>query len=168
MFGLPKANVQRTINYVMTGTMEALKREYIPSSKEDIDLVTKFKCFKQAVGAVDTTLIPIQHPSNSELRCKWFPGKYHIHSGKIQVLASSNGRPMRVSQLIPGRRHDSYLFRISGSAEFIKTTTMEHGKRETRHPYILGDSGYIGLQDIYPELIVGEKNLRMKKRKEKN
>ena len=80
-----------------------------------------------------------------------------MHGGKIQVVVSSNGRLMHVSQLTPGRRHDSYLFRISGFTEFIKTTTTEHGKRETRHPYILGDSGYVGLQDIYPELIVGKK-----------
>ena len=103
------------------------------------------------------TLIPIQRPSDSDLGCKWFPGKHRMHGGKVQVVASSDGRLMHVSQLIPEEDMIRTCSEFLGSPNSLRQ--QQNMGRETRHPYILGDSGYTGLQDVYPELIAGKRRI---------
>lgn len=141
----------------MSGLTYSLKREYLPERKEDIEVTSKFQNFPQALGAVDATLIPIQRPKDPIQNNNYFSGKHGRHGGKIQVTVSPDGRAIHVSPLIPGRRHDAYLFRNSGLAEFMKKTKRTSGKTEITHPALLADSGYIGLDEVYYELIVCKK-----------
>lgn len=102
--------MQRAIDYVMSGLTHSLRREYLPQSREEIEVTRKFGNFPQAVGAVDATLIPVQKPKSPELDRTYFSG---THGVKIQVVVSADGRANHVPPLIPGRRHDAYLFRNS-------------------------------------------------------
>lgn len=120
LFGVTSPSIQRTITYVMSGLTHSLKREYLPQTKDDIPTSSKFTHFPQALGAVDATLIPVQKPGNRELNHDYYSGKHGAHGGKIQVTVNADGYAIHASPLIPGRRHDAYLFRNSGLADFMQ------------------------------------------------
>ena len=157
MFGLSPSSVQRTISYAMSGMTNSLKKEYLPEKRSDITSISKFKHFPQALGAVDASLIPIQKPKDSMLNNDYYSGKHSMHGAKIQVTVDADGKAIHISPLIPGRRHDAYLFRNSGLAEFMKKVRRGSGRTEITHPALLADSGYTGLDEIYYELIVCKK-----------
>ena len=71
---------------------------------------------------------------------------------------SADGKAVCASLLIPGRRHDAYLFRNSGLSKFMKKTKRTPGRKQITHPALLADSGYVGLDEVYYELIVCKKN----------
>lgn len=157
LFQMTMPSVQRTINYVMSGLTYSLKREYLPQSRDEIVTAKKFEHFPQAMGAVDATLIPIQKPRSPELDHAYFSGKHGTHGGKIQVTVDADGRAIHISPLIPGRRHDAYLFRNSGLAEFMQKKKKVSGRMVVGHPALLADSGYVGLDEVYYELITCKK-----------
>ena len=164
LFKAPRANIQRTLTYVMSGLTESLKAAYLPKSLEEIEFakpVRKFKFFPHATGAVDATLIPIRKPMDRDTNNAYYSGKHACHGAKIQVVVDPSGKAIHVSSLIPGRRHDSILFRESGVPQFFKIKREKNTKNYAPgHCYLLADSGYIGLDDIYPELVVSRKKLR--------
>ena len=162
LFDVAKATIQRTLTYVMSGLTESLKVAYLPKSIRDINISSQFKNFPQAIGAVDATLIPVQKPSDRENEGLYYSGKHHAHGAKVQVVVSSDGFAIHVSKVIPGRRHDAFLFRISGVDSFMKDSIKIGGTTRAFRPALLGDSGYIGLEDIYPELIVTRKRSKNK------
>ena len=66
-----------------------------------------------------------------------------------------------------GKRHDLKVFQHSNLPGFLlKRTRIEDGPRENFHPFILADSGYQGVQNFFPEVILptkkpkGENSLR--------
>lgn len=123
LFQAPKANIQRTITYVMSGLTESLRATYLPGSLEEVEArkpSQKFKFFPYALGAVDATLIPVQKPTDRSTNNAYYSGKHHCHGAKIQVVVNSLGEAIHASSLIPGRRHDSFLFRESGIAQFLR------------------------------------------------
>ena len=104
LFKAPRANIQRTLTYVMPGLTESLKAAYLPKSLEKIELtrpVRKFKFFPHATGAVDATLIPIQKPMDRDANNVYYSGKHGCHGAKIQVVVDPSGRAIHVSSLIP-------------------------------------------------------------------
>ena len=157
LFHMTPPSIQRTINYVMSGLTHSLKRAYLPQKREDIHISSKFKHFPQAIGAVDGTLIRVQKPKSPELDHDYYSGKHGTHGAKIQVTVSADGQAIHVSPLIPGRRHDAYLFRNSGLAEFMQKKRRVSGRMEIAHPALLADSGYTGLDEVYYELITCKK-----------
>ena len=157
LFRMSPSTVQRTITYVMSGLTYSLRAAYLPVTKEDIHPTRKFEHFPQAIGAVDATLIQIQKPKERELNNEYFSGKHRIHGAKVQVTVDADGHAMHVSPVIPGRRHDAFLFRQSGLPEFMKETRRVSGRTVVTHPALLADSGYIGLDEVYYELITSKK-----------
>ena len=112
------------------------------------------------MGAVDATLIPVRKPKAPELDQAYFSGKHGIHGAKIQVTVSADGRAIHASPLIPGRRHDAHLFRNSGLAEFVQKRKKVSGRTVATHPAPLADSGYVGLDEVYYELMHPRKSHR--------
>lgn len=150
---MKRATVQRSIDYMMSGLTDSLTAKYIPASREDIKLKTRFQYFPEAIGAVDSTIVEILKPTDRDLDKKYYSGKHHYHGVKAQVLVSPDGYAIHIAPLKPGKRHDSRIFRKSGLDKFLEKRGK--GKRSgAEHPQILCDAGYIGLTDIYPELIV--------------
>ena len=127
LFDIAKATAQRTLTYVMSGLTESLKLAYLPKSIRDINISSQFKNFPQAIGAVDATLILVQKPSDRENEGQYYSGKHHAHGAKVQVVVSSDGFAIHASKVIPGRRHDAFLFRISGVDSFMKDNTKIGG-----------------------------------------
>ena len=142
---------------------ESLRATYLSGSLEvEAGKPTqKFKFFPYALGVVDATLIPVQKPTDRSTNNAYYSGKHHCHGAKIQVVVNSLGEAIHASSLIPGRRHDSFLFRESGIAQFFKIKKGKNMKGSApKHYYLLADSGYIGLEDIYPEVIISKKKPR--------
>jgi hypothetical protein len=71
----------------------------------------------------------------------WWSGKVHNHGGNIQVVAApDDGWPLWVSDVRPGREHDSTALRASGALPVLSDWTADGGG-------ILTDLGYEGLRD---------------------
>ena len=70
----------------------------------------------------------------------WWSGKAHSHGGNIQVVsAPDDGWPLWVSDVRPGREHDTTALRASGALPVLADWTGAGGE-------ILTDLGYEGLQ----------------------
>ena len=67
LFDILRADIQRTVNCVMSGTTESLKLVYLPQHRDDIGSTSRSKNLKFTIGVVDATLIQIQKPSEKEL-----------------------------------------------------------------------------------------------------
>ena len=77
----------------------------------------------------------------------YYLGKHSTHGAKIQATVDADGKAIHTSPLIPGRRHDAYLFRNSGLAESMKEVRRGSGRTEITHPALLADSSYAGLDE---------------------
>ena len=76
LFRLPRAAIQRTLTYVMSGLTESLKAAYLPRSSEELEVMKprhKSKFFPYVLGAVDATLIPIRKPTGEAVNNANFP-----------------------------------------------------------------------------------------------
>ena len=156
-FHISRSAMQRTLNYMMSGTVEALKAQYLPATKDCITLKNSFEHFPAAIGAVDASLILVQKPKDRETRDCVYSGKHHLHGKKVQVVVSSDSLAIHFTKAFDGRRHDSAIFRESGLAEFLEKRRKGGFGLRKAHPPLLADSSYIGLMDVYEELLVSKK-----------
>jgi hypothetical protein len=76
-------------------------------------------------------------PNGADL---WWSGKHHHHGGNIQVLSYPHGFPCWVSEVRPGREHDTTCAK---NAQHL-LDGLEHHEAEHHIP-TLTDLGYIGL-----------------------
>ena len=61
----------------------------------------------------------------------YYSDKHQCYGVKVQVVVSPNGNAIHVSEVIPGRRHNAHLFRVSGFEEFMGR--MEQNQREEKN-----------------------------------
>ena len=61
----------------------------------------------------------------------YYSDKHQCYGVKVQVVVSPNGNAIHVSEVIPGRRHNSHLFRVFGFAEFMEE--MGQTQREEKN-----------------------------------
>lgn len=104
------------------------------------------------VGIVDAT--EIMRPSGSDAQRPYFSGKKKMHTMKFQIVIQPiNGRIMHIFGPKSGAIHDITLFDMSGVSSLL-----------LRREYILGDSGYQGLEARNVRCLVPRKKPRGKER----
>lgn len=74
-----------------------------------------------------------------------FSGKKHLSGQNVQVVADLDGRVADVGDPVPGARHDSAAFFVSGIAE------RWSGHYAPGGPGMTGDGGYRGIGMIIPD-----------------
>ena len=129
--------MQRTLNYMMSGTVDALKARYLPATKDCIIVKNSFEHFPVAIDAVDASLILVQKPKGRETRDRVYSGKHHLHGKKVQVVVSPDGLAIHCTKTFDGRRHDSAIFRESGLAEFLEKRRKGGFGLKKIHPHPL-------------------------------
>jgi hypothetical protein len=74
-----------------------------------------------------------------------FSGKKHVSGVNVQVVADLDGHVADVGDPVPGARHDSAAFFVSGIAERWSSHYATDG------PGMIGDGGYQGVGIIVPD-----------------
>lgn len=97
----------------------------------------------QREGAlVDGFVAPVgQREDHDDL----YSGKKHLNGQNVQVVADLDGLVADVGDPVPGARHDSAAFWISGIAE------RRRGHYAPGGPGLTGDKGYLGTGMITPD-----------------
>ena len=151
-FRCSQSQIARSIQYALEGTEIPLTLAYLPRRKEEISCKEKFKYHRKAFGAVDATVFPILRPGLPN-ESDYYSGKHKIHCLKVQALVTPDGQCVHLSEIIPGATHDRILFTQSGLGKFLATSYIdERGLRADKHPKILADLGYQGVQHEYSEI----------------
>jgi hypothetical protein len=79
----------------------------------------KFDFHKNAIATVDSTLIEIQTPKNTELLKSCLSAKHKTHGYKVQTLVAPNKICVHFTKLIPGSIHDKKIFDTSDLPELL-------------------------------------------------
>jgi hypothetical protein len=99
---------------------------------------------------LDGTLIPIDkaHIEGPTAGVDlWWSGKHAAHGGNVQVVSAPDGFPMWVSEVRPGREHDTTAATAAGLDEWLHQLNTEN---ETQRLLVLVDLGYEKFADAEP------------------
>lgn len=86
---------------------------------------------------IETDRVAAKGPNRADL---WWSGKYKHHGGNIQVLSDPDGFPLWVSEVRPGREHDTTCAKAAAGM----LAALEFYDSEYQIP-TLTDLGYVGL-----------------------
>ena len=102
------------------------------------------------MGVVDATEIEVGRPTNSAQQKLFYSGKKKYHTAKFQlVVLPISGVIIHVAGPVPGSVHDIKLFDTSGVSSILR-----------HREFIMGDSGYQGLESRGVECIIPRKKPR--------
>lgn len=148
---LTDSGVQTSITSLWNPSAGVLMEDIIPGAL--LDYIPRHKSInhKDAVGALDATLIMIPKPMDKEENNVHFSGKHKEHGVKLQVLAAPDDFCIHFGEIIPGKRNDFYLYNCSGLSRVTEHSTVEmDGIKAAYRPLILADCGYMRIQNSCP------------------
>jgi hypothetical protein len=92
------------------------------------------------LAIVDATEQRVERAKAYETQKKFYSGKRKAHTIKTQIIVNEHGRIRDVRDSVPGSTHDLTLLRESG----VKAELPDG-------PTLMGDTGYRGLQNDFPD-----------------
>jgi hypothetical protein len=157
-FKCDHVTIARVVNRYLAKFSSAACQLWIPARITDERDAQHFINFPEAIGAVDSTLIPIRIPKKIELKTELYSAKHKQHGFKLQVLVAPNEICLHLANLRNGTVHDKRIFDESDLPTLLKfrRTLASGGIVEARYPCLF-DSGYQGLHHFYPEAILTQK-----------
>lgn len=100
---------------------------------------------------IDGTLIPIDRlkiAGPTKGVDLWWSGKHKKHGGNVQVVTVSDGWPIWVSPVCPGRTHDTTAARThEGLLDALHAWTLDEDGMPSGRRHALADLGYVGEAD---------------------
>jgi transposase len=96
------------------------------------------------LAIVDATEQRVERPKVYEKQKQHYSGKKKAHTIKTQIIVNEHGRIRDVRASVPGSTHDLTLLRESGVKDDLPKGLT-----------VMGDTGYRGLQNDFPDRSVG-------------
>ena len=156
-FKISRSQAVRVVKFILKSIREPLINRFLGHPVQLREDELHFRNYANAVGAIDTTVIPILKPMDKEIQKKYYSQKHNGCGIKIQALVRPNGLCTAFSAGYRGAVHDIKVFRKSGWLERLLTirTSLPNGAIVTSHLPALFDRGYTGLNHQgYPEAII--------------
>ena len=154
-FNLSNSHVQTCISSIWDTLASVLMKDVIPSNPNSYEPTRRFTNYPGAVGALDSTLIPLVKPGCSAEDHLYYSGKHHKHGFKAQVLVSPDGQVLHFGGIVPGSVHDFILYQESGLATDMAIPSKGRSTSKIQmRPQILADGGYMGIHATYPEAVI--------------
>ena len=111
-----------------------------PKRGEGKDVAEALQECPDLLAIVDATEQRIQRPSDKERQKEHYSGKKKAHTRKTAIVVNEHGRIRDISESAPGSKHD------------LKLTVESHVvDRVPEGIPVIGDAGFDGLQNNYPE-----------------
>ena len=137
-----------------------LIQRYAPMRKDIPPEAIRFHNFPDAIGAVDTTLLPIAKPSNEIGRRGYYSKKHNQHGCKLQVCVTAFGQCIHWHYENWGSKHDITIFRESGAIPFFSRIQQIGQMLVATYFPLLFDKGYTGINRDLPQAIIVQKRPR--------
>lgn len=165
LFGLDRSTLDRILNSLIPRLLTEIRVMSFAFSYQHMS--TPFEFFPDCFAAVDCTFVPHPHPPglSFEQAKNYYSVKHGAYGYKWLAIVNSRGECLFVSDMFPAGTHDF--------AMCIHETVFPHVQRITGPNRILGDKGFVGLQNrvgaIIPikrvlsrELSIDERELNLK------
>lgn len=147
-FGLNKSNVSRNcrrlLQVLRTLGDETLGWPEPPTRGKGKGVEEALQACPDLLAIVDTTEQRVRRPRDNDQQKQHYSGKKKAHTRKTGIVVNEHGRIRAVTASTPGSKHD------------LKHV-VEAGVLERVPPGVaaIGDAGFDGLQNYYPERSIG-------------
>jgi IS5 family transposase len=147
-FGVDKATVSRNCRRLLR-VLRALGDETLgwpepPKRGEGKGVEEALREYPDLLAIVDTTEQRVQRPSDDNDQRGHYSGKKKAHTRKTAIVVNERGRIRDVSHSTPGSKHDlKHVVESRVIDEIPEAVT------------VIGDAGFDGLHNYYPERNVG-------------
>jgi len=115
-----------------------------PKRGEGKSVAEALQEYPDLLAIVDATEQRIQRPSDNEEQRRHYSGKKKAHTRKTGIVVNERGRIRDVTESAPGSTHDMRLV--------VESRVVDRVPEDIA---LIGDAGFDGLQNHYPERSVG-------------
>jgi len=147
-FGVDKSTASRDTRRLLK-VLRLLGEETLgwpepPKRGEGKNVAEALQEYPDLLAIVDATEQRIQRPSDDDVQKSHYSGKKKAHTRKTSIVVNEQGRIRDVTESAPGSKHDLKL-----------TVESQVVDRVPEGMPIIGDAGFDGLQNYYPDRSVG-------------
>ncbi len=148
LFGVDKSTVSRNTHRLLK-VLRALGEETLgwpepPKRGEGKTIEQALAEYPDLLAIVDATEQRVRRPGNDDEQRRHYSGKKKAHTRKTAIVVNERGRIRAVTRSTPGSWHD-----LRHVVESRVIDDIPQGVA------IIGDSGFDGLQNYYPERDIG-------------
>lgn len=147
-FGVDKStasrNTRRLLKVLRLLGEETLGWPEPPKRGEGKDVAEALQECPDLLAIVDATEQRVQRPSDNDQQKEHYSGKKKAHTRKTAIVVNEHGRIRDVTESAPGSKHD---LRLTVEAHVVD--------RVPEGIPVIGDAGFDGLQNYYPERSIG-------------
>ena len=145
---------ERIITTTAQRIANILMAHYAPTTNQFPRNGRRFNHFPNALGAVDSTLIPTVRPKNRDAMRNRYSAKHKKHGCKLQVCVNASGLCIHHFFCMNARVHDINVLRLSHAITFFAYQEQFGNQIRIRHFPLLFDKGYTGITNDMPDAIV--------------
>jgi IS5 family transposase len=147
-FGVDKSTVSRNCRRLLK-VLRALGDETLgwpdpPKRGQGKNVEQALREYPDLLAIVDTTEQRVQRPGDDERQRRHYSGKKKAHTRKTAIVVNERGRIRDVSHSTPGSKHDL--------KHVVESQVIDEAPEDVT---VIGDAGFDGLQNYYPERNVG-------------
>lgn len=147
-FGVDKSTVSRNCRRLLQ-VLRSLGEETLgwpepPQRGQGKTVEQALRDYPDLLGIVDATEQRIQRPGDDERQRRHYSGKRKAHTRKTAIVVNERGRIREVTPSTPGATHDL--------KHVVEAQVIDQVPQEVA---IIGDAGFDGLQNYYPERRIG-------------
>ena len=147
-FDVDKSTVSRNCRRMLK-VLRALGEETLgwpepPKRGEGKSVEQALREYPDLLAIVDTTEQRIQRPGDNDDQKRHYSGKKKAHTRKTAIVVNERGRIRGVSHSTPGSKHDL--------KHVVESQVIDEIPEDVT---VIGDAGFDGLQNYYPERSVG-------------
>jgi hypothetical protein len=147
-FSVDKATVSRNCRRMLK-VLRALGEETLgwpepPKRGEGKSVDQALREYPDLLAIVDTTEQRVQRPRDNDEQKQHYSGKKKAHTRKTAIVVNERGRIRDVSDSTPGSKHDL--------KHVVESQVIDEIPEDVT---IIGDAGFDGLQNYYPERSIG-------------
>jgi hypothetical protein len=137
-------NCRRLLKVLRTLGEETLGWPEPPKRGEGKSVDQALREYPDLLAIIDTTEQRIQRPSDNDEQKQHYSGKKKAHTRKTAIVVNERGRIRDVSDSTPGSKHDL--------KHVVESQVIDEIPEDVT---IIGDAGFDGLQNYYPERSIG-------------
>lgn len=147
-FGVDKSTASRDARRLLK-VLRLLGEETLgwpepPRRGKGKDVAEAVQACPDLLAIVDATEQRIQRPSDDDEQRRHYSGKKRAHTRKTGIVVNEHGRIRAVTESVPGSKHDLKLMMESHVVDRVPEGIP-----------IIGDAGFDGLQNYYPDRSIG-------------
>jgi IS5 family transposase len=147
-FGVDKStvsrNCRRLLKVLRTLGEETLGWPEPPQRGQGKSVEQALREYPDLLAIIDTTEQRVQRPGDDDDQRRHYSGKKKAHTRKTAIVVNERGRIREVSHSTPGSKHDL--------RHVVESHVVDEIPQEVT---VIGDAGFDGLQNHYPERSVG-------------